>query len=490
MSRFTKLGKAQLGLLAGPLAFIFLYFFFQAEGLSTQARAVLACTVWVAIWWITEAAPISTTALLPIVLFPLTGALPIKETASSYSHPYIFLFIGGFILAIAMEKWQLHKRIALLIIKRIGLSKPRIIMGFMAATAFLSMWISNTATTVMMLPIGMAIVAHSTKENHLKDGFSKALMLGIAYAASIGGIATLIGTPPNLILAGVIEETYGVKLSFFQWFVIGFPFALLMLTLCWFYLTRFAYNFKDNSTLEGAAEIKHQIQALGKISPEEKRVLWVFSLTALAWVIRSYALTPLIPALDDTIIALIAGIVLFLIPASNRGEALLEWKDMQKLPWGVLLLFGGGIALAVGFDKSGLALWLGTQLNSIQGISVLLLLLILIFSVNFLTEITSNLATTSVILPILAPLALTLHMHPYPLMVGAAMAASCAFMLPVATPPNALVFGTGYFKISDMLKVGFWLNLISIGVLLALIYLLLPLLWDLQLDVYPLEFGV
>jgi sodium-dependent dicarboxylate transporter 2/3/5 len=476
--------------MAGPLAFVFLYFFYSAEGLSAQAQAVLACTAWVAIWWITEAAPISATALLPIILFPLTGALPIKETVTGYSHPYIFLFIGGFILAIAMEKWHLHKRIALLIIKRIGLSKPRIILGFMVATAFLSMWISNTATTVMMLPIGMAIVAHTGAEALEQSGFSKALMLGIAYAASIGGIATLIGTPPNLILAGVIEETYQVEISFLQWFIIGFPFAVVMLGLCWLYLTRYAYKFKGDTTLSGASEIEAQIQALGPMSKEEKRVLWIFSLTALAWVIRAYVLVPFIPALDDTIIALIAGTMLFLVPSSRKGEALLDWTDMTKLPWGVLLLFGGGIALAVGFDSSGLALWLGTQLTSIQGISLLALLLILIFSVNFLTEITSNLATTSVILPILAPLALSLNMHPYPLMAAAAMAASCAFMLPVATPPNALVFGTGYFRIGDMVRVGFWLNLISIVVLLALIYFLLPLLWDLDPGNYPTHFGL
>lgn len=473
-----------VGLLGGPLAFLLLFLMEAPAEMSASAQAVMACTAWIAIWWVTEAVPIAAAALLPIVLFPLTGALDMKTTVTGYSHPYIFLFIGGFMLAIAMEKWQLHRRMALLIIRTVGFSKPRIIMGFMVATAFLSMWISNTATTVMMLPIGMAMVA-SQGEQEGKGSLNKALMLAIAYSASIGGIATLIGTPPNLILAGVIEKTYGIEITFLQWFSIGLPFSLVLLVICWWYLTKVAFRFSDRTLRGGKAEVSEQLHALGKINRAERKVLLIFLFTALAWISRSYLIQPILPMVNDTTIALVGAIALFIIPADRGKGRLLLWSDMEKLPWGVLLLFGGGIALALGFDQSGLAQWLGQALSGLAGISVVLLLIILIISVNFLTEITSNLATTSVILPTLAPLAITVDVHPFGLMIAAAIAASCAFMLPVATPPNALVFGTGQLKINDMLHTGVWLNLISALLLLGLIYFLLPLLWDFELLGYP-----
>lgn len=480
------ISKKMVGLIAGPLAFVLINLFFHPQGLSPSGHAVLASTVWVAIWWITEALPIAVTALMPIILFPLSGATNISEAVSGYSHPYIFLFIGGFLLAIALEKWQLHRRIALNIIHIVGTNQPKVILGFMLATAFLSMWISNTATTVMMLPIGMAIVSQLSKgEDHTSSNFGKALMLGIAYSASIGGIATLIGTPPNLILAGVIQRTYGIEISFGQWFKIGLPFAVLMLGICWLYLTKFAFKLSKDKSEIGRSEIRDQLLKLGKLRKEEKLVLSVFIATAFAWISRSYILQQLIPGIDDTIIAISAGVLLFVLPSSNEGEKLISWEDAVKLPWGVLLLFGGGISLAVGFDSSGLAEWIGLQLTSLQGISIFILLLVLIAAVNFLTEITSNLATTAVILPILAPLALVADAHPFVLMVGTAMAASCAFMLPVATPPNALVFGSGYFRISDMMRAGIWLNLISILILIFLVYYLLPLVWGLQIAPFP-----
>lgn len=482
-----RISKKTIGLIAGPLVFCLIQYFFHPSGLNSAAHSVLASTAWIAIWWITEALPIAATALMPIILFPLTGATKINEAVSGYSHPYIFLFIGGFMLAIALEKWQLHKRIALSIIKIVGTNQPKVILGFMIATAFLSMWISNTATTVMMLPIGMAIVMQLTRdENETSTShFGKALMLGIAYSASIGGIATLIGTPPNLILAGVLQRTYGVEISFVQWIRIGLPFAVIMLVICWVYLTKFAFKLDKHRSDIGKSEISAQLKKLGRLGFEEKLVLAVFVLTAFAWISRSYILQNLIPGIDDTIIAISAGVLLFILPSSTRGEHLITWEDAVKLPWGVLLLFGGGISLAVGFDSSGLAEWIGLQLNSIQGISIFLLLLILIAAVNFLTEITSNLATTAVILPILAPLALVVDVHPFVLMVGTAMAASCAFMLPVATPPNALVFGSGYFRITDMMKAGVWLNLISIIILLFLVYYVLPFAWSLDITPFP-----
>lgn len=477
--------KKSLGLFGGPLSFTLLFFVLQPDGLNPSAQAVLAVTAWVAIWWISEAIPIAATALLPIVLFPLCGGLAMTETLHAYSHPYIFLFVGGFMLAIAMEKWNLHQRLALLIIQRVGFSKPRILLGFMLATAFLSMWISNTATTVMMLPIGMAMLSGSASNSREGEKFNKALMLAIAYSASIGGIATLIGTPPNLILAGVIQKTYNIEITFFQWFSIGLPFSLALLAICWWYISKIAFRFTENTLAGSKAEIRNQLQELGPMNSSEKRVLLVFALTALAWISRSYLIQPYLPMVNDTLIALCGALILFLLPSEKGGAALLNWDDMDKLPWGVLLLFGGGIALALGFDQSGLADWLGGHLSALAGISLVALLLILIIAVNFLTEITSNLATTSVILPTLAPLAVSVNMHPFGLMIAAAVAASCAFMLPVATPPNALVFGTGQLKIGDMLRSGVWLNLISAVLLLALIYFILPLFWGIDLGSYP-----
>lgn len=459
--------------------------------MSKEANAVLACTFWVAIWWITETIPIAVTSLLPIILFPLTGALSLSATTASFGHKYIFLYVGGFILAIAIERWNLHKRIALSIISFIGTDVTRIILGFMVATAFLSMWISNTATSVMMLPIGMAVIAQ-LKDNPvtIQDEnliFGKALMLAIAYSASIGGIATLIGTPPNLVFAGVIEELYQVEITFTQWIVYGLPVSILLLTFCWIYLTRFAFKFKQKSFPGGRAEINRLLLELGKMRYEEKVVMIVFVATALAWITRSFLLQKLLPNLDDTIIAITAAVVLFLIPTQKKDRKILKWDEAVKLPWGILLLFGGGLALAQGFTATGLANWIGGQMTLLHGIQLLLIILILVAAVNFLTEITSNIATTSMLLPILAPIALSLDVHPFILMVGATTAASCAFMLPVATPPNAVVFGSGYLRIPDMVRTGIWLNLFSILVISLIVYFLLPLLWGFDPGQFPSE---
>ena len=482
------------GMVLGPLLFIYLNFFFTPVGLSPQGRATLACAAWIAVWWTMEVLPIAATALLPIILFPLTGALSLAETTASYGHKYIFLFVGGFLIAIAIEKWGLHQRIALTIINTIGTSINRILLGFMIATGFLSMWISNTATTVMMLPIGMAIVSQ-LKDNPESRGdehiiFGKALMLAIAYSASIGGMATLIGTPPNLILAGVLEETYGVEISFLKWMKFGLPVAILLTAICWFYLTRFAFRGKEIQMPKkfpgGKYEIKKLLAQLGRMSREELIILIVFSLTAGCWMFRALLLDELIPGIDDTIIAIFFGLILFLIPSTKdeRGM-LLNWEEAVKLPWGILLLYGGGIALASGFQETGLASWIGSQLTSIQHISLFLLLLILIASVNFLTEITSNLATTAMLLPVIVPVAMIFDAHPFILMAGVTVAASCAFMLPVATPPNAIVFGSGYLRIPDMVRTGVWMNLISIILLTLLTYFLLPALWDFVPDQFP-----
>lgn len=476
----NTLNRNYLPLIFGPVMFLLTLLFFHPEGLSDQANAVLACTLWVGIWWITDCIPLAVTSLLPIILFPLSGGLDIKSTTASYGHKYVFLYVGGFIIAIAIERWNLHKRISLLIINLIGTDLKKIVLGFMMATAFMSMWISNTATSVMMLPIGMAIVAlmrddPSTQKNEV-DVFGKALMLAIAYSASIGGLATLIGTPPNLILAGIVKEQYGIEITFSQWILLGLPLSLILLAICWKYLTSFAFDLGNDMFEDGRAEIKRQLDNLGKVSYEERVVLSIFILTAMLWMSRSI-LNQWIPALDDTIIALTSAILLFIIPTSDKKRTIVTWDEAVKLPWGILLLFGGGLALASGFQQSGLAEFIGSQLSLIQGASIILILIIVVVSVNFLTEITSNIATTAMILPILAPLALIIGVHPYVLMVGAALAASCAFMLPVATPPNAVVFGSGYLKISDMVRTGIWMNLISIILVVLAVYFLMPLVW-------------
>ncbi len=484
----------RLGLVLGPLLFFLTLVYIHPEGLSKEANAILASTLWIAVWWITEAIPIPVTSLLPIILFPLTGGLDLQSTTAAFGNRLIFLFIGGFIIALSIEKWNLHKRIALNIINFIGTNMSKIILGFMVATAFLSMWISNTATAVMMLPIGMAIIHQmSISENASAETvlfFGKALMISIAYSASIGGVSTLIGTPPNLVLAGVVQKVYGVEISFEQWFVFGLPISLVLLFICWQYLVRVAFPMKNRAFPGGQAEIKRQLKMLGRLSYEEKLVSVVFLFTALAWITRTFFLKRFLPAIDDTIIAIAGASVLFLLPAKQNGKGrkkLIDWDTAVKLPWGIILLFGGGLSLAVGFQKSGLADWIGGQMILLQGVALLLLLAVLIAAVNFLTEITSNVATTSMILPILAPMALTIDVHPFALMVGATVAASCAFMLPVATPPNAIVFGSGYLRIPDMVRTGIWMNLISIALVTLAVYFLLPLFWDLDIGSFPIE---
>ena len=473
--------KKNIGLFLGPIVFVLVNFFYEPKNLSSEGIAILASTLWIAIWWMTEAIPIYVTSLLPIILFPLSGGLELKLTTASYGHKFVFLFIGGFILAIAIEKWKLHKRIALNIIKIVGTKKSNIILGFMIATAFLSMWISNTATAVMILPVGLAIISQlkdnpKTIENE-NIVFGKTLMLAIAYSASIGGMATLIGTPPNLVLAGVVKTSFNVEINFLQWMSFGLPISIFLLFICWKYLTTIAYNFSDQNFESGLNEIDKQLKELGKVSYEEKSVLIVFILTALAWVTQSFLIKQFIPAIDDTIIAIFAAIILFILPNKEGSKKLLSWADAVKLPWGILLLFGGGMALAKGFDSSGLAIWIGSQMNFFNAIPLLFLLLILIAIVNFLTEITSNLATTAMLLPVLVALSETIEVNAFFLLVGATVAASCAFMLPVATPPNAVVFGSKILKIDDMIKKGFWMNLISILILTAAVYWILPIIW-------------
>ena len=479
--------KKKIGLILGPLTFFVFLIFGQFEGLSNSGQSVLASTLWIAIWWVTEAIPIAATALLPIILFPLSQGMELPTTTESYGHKYVFLYLGGFLIAIGIEKWNLHKRIAINIISFIGTDVRKVILGFMIATAFLSMWISNTATSVMMLPIGVAIIkqlkdnpASLENENTI---FGKALMLGIAYSASIGGIATLIGTPPNLVMAGVISEIYNYEITFFKWFIFGFPISIILLFFCWYYITRVAYVFNQREFPGGRSEVNRLKNDLGPISYEEKIIAIIFALAGFCWITRSFLLQSILPVLDDTIIAISFGLILFVIPSKAKTNTLLNWKDTIQLPWGVIILFGGGMAIAKAFEISGLAIWLGELMTTLNALPFFILIIF------FLTEITSNLATTAMILPVLASLAFEIGVHPFGIMIGAAVAASCAFMLPVATPPNAIVFGSGYLKIPDMVSRGIVLNIFSIILIAVMVYFILPLLWDINLNNFPDQFN-
>lgn len=470
----------------------------ERQVLSTSAAAVLGVALWMALWWTTEVVPIAVTSLVPIVAFPLSGALGINETTSSYGHKYIFLYVGGFLLALAIERWGLHRRIALHLIRFIGTSPARVILGFMTATALLSMWISNTATSVMMLPIGMAIVTQLTggssktaaesRSDTAASPFGKALMLGIAYSASIGGVATLIGTPPNLVLAGMVTDKYGIEIGFAQWMIFAAPISLILLLVCWYYLTHLRFRLHADSPQASDHAIKEQIGQLGSITAQERNVLVVFSITAACWMFRSVLqrLFPVLSGVDDTMIAITAAIVLFLIPAGKddqgKPEFLMRWEKTRDLPWGIVLLFGGGLALARGVQVTGLAQWLGDQFTAFHLPSLLLWIVVLVTVVNFLTEVTSNVATTTMFLPVLAALAVSIGAEPLPLMVAATITASCAFMLPVATPPNAVVFGSGQLTIAEMAKTGFVLNLVSIALVSLFVWGVLPWIWGDQLQ--------
>lgn len=481
--------RKRVGLITGPLAFFLIIFLFHPEGLSPQGRSVLAGTSWVAIWWITEAIPIPATSLLPIILFPLSGASSIEDTTAAYGHKMIFLYLGGFLIALAMEKWDLHKRIALNIINLVGTNLRNILLGFMLATALLSMWISNTATTMMMLPIALAVARQFGEFFNQSDPilgseegrkFGIAIMLGIAYAASIGGMATLIGTPTNVVFAAVVKEYYQADISFAQWFVFGLPVTAILLLICWIYFAFFAFRMKINRFENISGNIATEISKLGKLKREEKWVIVIFTLTAISWITRSFILSKFIPHIDDTIIAMGGSLSLFLIP-SKKDIAILDWKTARRLPWGILLLFGGGLAIAEGFSNSGLAAWVGSKIGYFSNTHFIVILIVVTTLVSLLTNITSNTATASILLPILASISASLGFHPYGLMIAASLAASCAFMLPVATPPNAIVFSSGYIRISDMVKYGFWLNLVSIIVVVLAMEFILPHIWGIDL---------
>ena len=482
--------KKNLFIALGPLLFILLELVIP-DSMPSKSKAMIACTAWIALWWISEAVPIAVTSILPIVLFPLTGIMDLRAVTTPYSNPLIYLFLGGFILALAMEKSNLHRRIALIIIKFVGVKKRQLILGFIIATGFLSMWISNTAATVMMLPIALSIISQSksitdqsTSSND--DSFAKALILSLPYSASIGGVATLVGSPTNLIFADAVKQFHGIDISFDQWMWIGFPISCILLVICWLHLTRSVYKISNSSQLGSKDVISQELKKLGKMSIEEKRVLMVFCAVVFAWITRRFLISPFFPKVNDTIIVLIGALLLFIIPSSSKKEErLMDWNTSVKLPWGVLLLFGGAFAVAAGFQESELITIIGQQLEALSSVPFFLLLLIIVAVVNFTTEVTMNMAVCTLMMPILITLALLLDVHPFILMVGTCIAASCAFMLPIGTAPNAIAFGSGAIRINDMVRAGFLLNVISIIVVTIAVYFLLPLFWGFDCFVFP-----
>lgn len=465
-----KLKRWPVGLLLGPAAFVVLLMLPAPAGMAIEAWRVAAVAVWMAVWWSTEAVPVPVTALLPIVLFPLLGINGITAAAAPFAHPLIFLFLGGFLIAAGIQRWNLHRRIALNLVLRVGTKPTRLVAGFMVATAFLSMWVSNTATTMLMLPIALSVIAELTTDEG-RANFSRALLLGVAYAASIGGLGTLIGTPPNALLAAFAAETYDIQIGFARWMAVGLPLVLVLGPLTWLLLTRVIYPVPAHLRAGGRALVEDHLRDLGPITTPERRVAVVFAATAALWLVRPLLEDlPGLTGLSDTGIALIGGIVLFLLPAGPGRGRLLDWSQVAALPWGTLILFGGGLSLADAASSSGLAGWIGAALGALADWPALLLVGAVVTVVVFLTELTSNTATAAAFLPLMGALALATGLAPLDLMAPVAIAASAAFMLPVATPPNAIVFGSGAVAIGDMIRAGLWLNLIAI----VTISLLLP----------------
>ncbi|HUG28666.1 MAG TPA: DASS family sodium-coupled anion symporter, partial [Gemmatimonadales bacterium] len=451
-----------LGLALGPLLLALTIALPAPVGLSAEAWKTAGVTLLMISWWVTETVPIPVTALLPLICFPLLGILRMEAAAAPYANPVVFLFLGGFLLARAVEKWGLHRRAALFVVGKAGTEPARLVGGFMLASALLSMWISNTATTIMMLPIGVSIIglmeAAEQGAPRRSSSFGLALMLGIAYGASIGGVGTLIGTPPNALLAGFMLENYGFRVGFLDWMMIGLPVVAIFLPLAWWVLTRWVFSV-DRIAIPGAeAIIAGEVSQLGSPSRGERMVAGVFILTALAWILRP-VLEQWLPGLTDTGIAIAAAILLFLLPVHpSRGEYLLDWKTAEGLPWGVLLLSGGGLSLAAAVASTGLAAWTGEGLAQLGDFPVIVLMLAVTLVLVFLTEIMSNTAALAAFLPVIAALSLGLGAHPMLLAVPAAIGASCAFMLPMATPPNAIVFGSGRITIPQMARAGIVLN--------------------------------
>ncbi|MDN5763908.1 MAG: DASS family sodium-coupled anion symporter [Microlunatus sp.] len=480
------------GLIAGLLLAVLVYLLLPQD-LAHPAKLTAATAVLMGLWWMTEAIPIPATALLPLIVFPMfVKGVKVDDVGASYGSNIIFLFMGGFLLALAMQRWNLHRRIALRTVRVMGTKPAQMVAGFMLATAFLSMWVSNTATAVMMLPIGVSVLllvpkllegagtdsadkgsalssdlegadpqSEEIKEAVIRSDFGTSLMLGIAYAASIGSLGTIIGTPPNTLLVGYLEENHGIQIGFGQWMLVGVPLSVVMLVITWFLLTKVLFKPEIDDIPGGRKLINDELSKLGPTSTGEKRVLAIFVLAALSWVFIPVIFDP--PPITDAGIAMVVGVLLFLLPSgAQRGVRLLDWESAVKLPWGVLLLFGGGLALSAQFSSSGLTKWIGEGAGRLGAVPVVLVVVIFATGIIFLTELTSNTATAATFLPVSGGVAIGLGLEPMLLAIPVALAATCAFMLPVATPPNAIAYGSGYVTIGQMIRGGLWLNLIGI----------------------------
>jgi len=495
----------KIGLFGGLIAFAFVLMLKTPEGMTPEGHRAAAVVVLMAFWWMLEAIPLAATALLPVALFPFLGVLSGKEVTLAYGDDNIFLFMGGFFIAMAMQKWNLHERIALNIVVRTGTDPSRLVLGFMLATAFLSMWISNTATTVMMLPIAMAVIDQMDKTSGDQPimKFAVCMLLGIAYSASIGGVATLVGTPPNGVLLTQFQDLFseGPEIGFFQWMMIGVPFTAILLPITWLLLTRVLFRFKDLHFEGAKEEIDSRVADLGPMSRGEVTVLIVWIATALAWTFRAdinlgFVNVPgwanLFPEtvrglIRNSTVAIFASVLLFALPVDlKKGEFALDWDWAKRIPWGVLVLFGGGLALAKAFGATGLVDFIGGKLTLLDGVPPIFVIISIAVMLTFLTEVTSNVATTTIMLPILGgAVAPALGVNPLLLMIPAAISASCAFMLPVATPPNAIVFGGGHMTVAQMARAGFLINLTGIVLVTLITYFLAVPVFDIVLGEVP-----
>mgnify|MGYP006395555791 CR=1 FL=1 len=472
----------KLGFVLGPLLCIGILAW-PGTLITPTLDPVFAVATWMVLWWITEAVSISVTALLPLALFPLLGIMDIKSVSSNYANPIVYLFFGGFVIALALERVQLHKRIALSILKLTGTRANGIVLGFMIATALMSMWISNTASTVVMLPIAASVIGLLMND---ADGFTKndqnfalAVMLGIAFSANIGGMATLIGTPPNSVMLAFLNESYQIDIGFFEWMKMGVPISILLMTIAYFLLVKVFYPNRLGNLSSSANVIDSELKKLGPMSRGERLVLTLFLLTALAWILRS-SLNQWFPnlGLTDTTISMIAAVAMFVVPIRfKQGEFPLQWKDTQRLPWGILVLFGGGLALASGLTQAGFIDLIGDYITQQEDWSVWVVTAVLIFLMLFMTELMSNVALVTILVPLVVGIAIGMETSILQMVIPVTLAASCAFMLPMATPPNAIVFASGYIKVHQMARIGVVLNLISVIVLILLANYFIPLLF-------------
>jgi len=472
--------KQKYGMGLGLALFALTFMIPPPSDMPLAAWHVAGIAMLMASWWMSEAIPLPATAMLPLILFPMLDITPLRQTAAPYADPIIFLFLGGFIISTGMQRWSLHKRMGLKAIAWIGTTPRLLIGGFLVATAFISMWVSNSATAMMMLPVAISVVALFDRLRAEDDisfrNLGLALLLAVAYGASIGGLATLIGTPPNALIVAYMAREHGVEIGFAQWMLLGVPLAAILLAAAWFVLCR-RYPVALLEDHDASDAIAGQILVLGPISKAETRVAYVFALTALAWV-TSPLLSGFIPGLSDTMIAMVAALALFLLPSGMPCKSrLLDWEDLRDLPWGILLLFGGGLALADAMGSSGLAAWLGDAMGLLRGLPILLIIAAGVLFMIFFTELTSNTASAATFIPIGAAVAIGVGLDPLVLVVPMALAASCGFMLPVGTPPNAIVFSSGLVPIGQMAATGLWLNLVASFLILILSYLLLPLVF-------------